>query len=867
MRMPSQQPALGQVKLHLNIEIVSGILLALPLCALPWVANQPREISVLLLLCLSLTFAVLTAARKQAVEELSFLSGCILFPMIGLAVIGLLQLLPVWGSYLAEMERAPFSQHRFKLDPYVKDSLLRTCCASLTRTEVAKWLALSLLLWSAAASYPVLKVFRIVLGALTLNAAVLAAVGIHQRVLTASGPDSHLSSSLSFGPFANPNNAASYLCLHIAISLANLRLTPFLPTLNLVAGRRSVKFQTLLFNFRSVMATLSVHFLVNVGCVLLIAAGIIATLSRGGILCLLVVFLLLSVPMARKVPGVVKLALAGCGLLALLGLVWSLGMSKLMLQELATLADPTAAFSIRFHHWKDVTCCVRDFPLSGMGGGTYRLATLPYQAFDHVFRFTHADNQYVEFAVEFGLPGLFLFILLGLGTFQLAVSTIFQQMGPSPILKVKTLAEAVLGIVISTAVLSLMDFSTALPSLCAVSATLAGFLIASRRFAVRQQKRSRKRLTKLIRVSLIVSTVIFLPDSIAAARIAYNTRLADERIAAPILPDPAEEARLLQALKNCLLYRGDDFYGRSCISRISELRWRRQLFEAILSERPTLSAKWDSHAYDSLSPTMLVLSLCHLHTNSFQESVRVNSRLQELLREWRGHAELTMPSECAVICPDNYFVYLMLRIIAHDQSPSQDEARTMLFLAPNDQSKSFVLGLVARQRSRASLSDECWRTQTHLTLQQRQVMIENCSELSPGEVVRKYAPDDYNDTVALCGAILAGELKLALLFRAEEQWNALGPNPSPQQITNRLKQLRMEKRTDEIIPLLELLTATSSDTGKILVLLAQHLESIEAFRRSRAVWTRVLDNAEHRLEAEKAIIRLDRRIQRAGLPQ
>ena len=55
-------------------------------------------------------------------------------------------------------------------------------------------------------------------------------------------------------------------------------------------------------------------------------------------------------------------------------------------------------------------------PVTGMGGGTWFIAFTSWRAWDHGF-FDHAHNDYLEFAVEFGIPATLLlgvFVLLSL---------------------------------------------------------------------------------------------------------------------------------------------------------------------------------------------------------------------------------------------------------------------------------------------------------------------------------------------------------------------------------------------------------------------------------------------------------------------
>jgi O-antigen ligase len=74
----------------------------------------------------------------------------------------------------------------------------------------------------------------------------------------------------------------------------------------------------------------------------------------------------------------------------------------------------------RVQIWRETIPIVRDFPLTGVGLGAYRMAMIVYQRSDRAFFFNDAHDEYLQFAAE---GGLLLGVPLALAALAAIVAT------------------------------------------------------------------------------------------------------------------------------------------------------------------------------------------------------------------------------------------------------------------------------------------------------------------------------------------------------------------------------------------------------------------------------------------------------------
>ena len=245
-------------------------------------------------------------------------------------------------------------------------------------------------------------------GTLALNGAALAFFGIVQKLrwngqlfwtqpLEAGGGP--------FASFVNRNNAAGYLNLCLAGALGLVFWQFFRETQSRHRASRPVYPVQGMSRW---LPRLTAGQLAAVLLTTLIAAGVLCSLSRGGVVALVGGLLAMGAVVAASTRlRVVCVSLLVLPLLSLALVNW-VDLTPQVKTRLLTLCESTVLEDGRIAHWGDALDTAQAGPVTGSGLGTYRYAYLPHQKHDSGVWFHHAENQYLESLVEGGVVGLLL---------------------------------------------------------------------------------------------------------------------------------------------------------------------------------------------------------------------------------------------------------------------------------------------------------------------------------------------------------------------------------------------------------------------------------------------------------------------------
>ena len=168
---------------------------------------------------------------------------------------------------------------------------------------------------------------------------------------------------------------------------------------------------------------------------LLLAAGFTGgvfflTQSRSGLIGLAAGMVLLLAMLFRR--GRWRLAYLACLVLLTAGLgvtAWRLGWAQ-QLYSATTPGNDTAAtldtFNGRVEVWRRAIYGIQDFPITGMGMNTFRKVVnvlYPFYTIDPSYDIGHAHNEFLQAALDLGLPGLVGFVALYLVSFWMLAQT------------------------------------------------------------------------------------------------------------------------------------------------------------------------------------------------------------------------------------------------------------------------------------------------------------------------------------------------------------------------------------------------------------------------------------------------------------
>ena len=208
------------------------------------------------------------------------------------------------------------------------------------------------------------------------------------------------------GPFVNENHYAGYMEMSICLGLGY-----FLFRMEQSAGLHRKK--SLRQRLSSIKSPANGLILFSV---VLMAVSVLFSLSRGGILTLILSLLNIAYLVAlrhiinkRKAPAAARSrnllvpVLTVCWLTMLFAL-W-LG-AEPVVEEMLTLRDVSRQTKLQV--MRDTLGIVRDYPLVGTGMGTFPYIYPAYQSFSSHVIFTHAENDYLQMLSEGGAVGFAL---------------------------------------------------------------------------------------------------------------------------------------------------------------------------------------------------------------------------------------------------------------------------------------------------------------------------------------------------------------------------------------------------------------------------------------------------------------------------
>jgi O-antigen ligase len=428
----------------------------------------------------------------------------------------------------------------------------------------------------------------------TINGAALSFFGII-HALTSNTPDrifwviELINGGMPFGPYVNRNNAAGYLiiCLGCSIGLITLMLAKdkkgpkALGTKDLPFWSQ---FKLLLLKFISELDAKKLSCLFAAA---IISVGIIASLSRGGVLAMLVAMLitLLFYGMARK-PNFTGFIFLPVVLLVLFFAGW-LGFGEKVIQRFDHVkTSEISQTDVRLQHWIDTWPAVGDTGLFGAGAGAYPGIHRPYFSSKETVVFTHADNHFFQGIVETGWPGFVLLMSAWALAFYLAVFAL-NQGNSTPSVAAGT---AGLFIVVGVGVASFFDFGLYMSANMLLMSVVIGFLsYHAQSLAGRLRKRtwlrfqSPKFLVQLMLLILFAATFVFALDFYRKSKIQVAIREFPASKFSYASPDLANTDRLINKITP-LVKETRLTAGLNYVAKLLEHRCRLQQLIAVSPE-------------------------------------------------------------------------------------------------------------------------------------------------------------------------------------------------------------------------------------------------------------------------------------------
>lgn len=301
---------------------------------------------------------------------------------------------------------------------------------------------------------------RRLVGGLLVLGVVVAFVGTIQSVVRAEttyGFWRPSRSGVHLAPFLNENHFSGWMAMTLSLAIGALA-GDFTAALKHVAGWRD---RILWFSTPRASIMILTVFAVSV-----MALSMVLSQSRGGLVGLLVLFLVGAFWLMRRLSGQRRRA-GGIVFAVILVFAAIWGGAERTIEQFRGAAETVGG---RKEVWRDTWRIVEDYPLTGTGLNTYGVAMLHYQTATPGWAAVEAHNDYLQLAAEGGLL-LGIPILLAIGVFVREVWRRFAEAADDA----ETYwvrAGAVTGLC-AIAVMEIFDFTLQMPGAAAMFVVLA----------------------------------------------------------------------------------------------------------------------------------------------------------------------------------------------------------------------------------------------------------------------------------------------------------------------------------------------------------------------------------------------------------
>ena len=428
------------------------------------------------------------------------------------------------------------------------------------------------------------------------NGAVMAFFGIVQQLTSRPGTI-YWSVPLTLGgyPFAgfvNRNNAAGFLnmCLGLSFGFLLWSVTRYSMSLNPAGLSRHRRSRRPKIQWREVLASLDTVSILAMTATVFIAAGVLSTLSRGAALSLLGAAVITMAVAARVHRGLVGFGPMVCVATVGLGLAIWLGHAELLHERFSVLFEGELSEQKegRLLHWQDALGVFRDFPLAGTGMGTYRFAYEPYETRAVSSWYVHAENQYIESAVEGGVIG-FSLLLVCIALAAWSCYRLFVTSGDS---ETSAFGFGAVFVLTSQVLHAVFDFGLYMPSnailLAAVCGVTGSYVRWHDRIGDRWFVQTENWLAIVVALLICAAGILGLREmraSSLAEESARRIRLLDTRE----LQSPEVVRSHIQQLHSALVRRPDDADGRYRLAKLWTTLYQVEAVSQIKAKLPNFS--------------------------------------------------------------------------------------------------------------------------------------------------------------------------------------------------------------------------------------------------------------------------------------
>lgn len=866
---PSDTPSSSG--LGLILEWCSLVIAVVTICILPWLLGGAIPKAGLVLQAATFVAAIITILARLVSRRSFALPPLGTALLLGMAAIGLIQLQPWMPSAISMMDHAVHPEFRAQL-PQLEVSetnaatkrfpaASRSVAPAMTRSHVAQWIAVAVLLCVVADSLTRSEQLLCILGLLSLNAAGLTILSLQQlfgkggRGLTEAW---NISDTKPFGPFVNPNNAAGWLLVHVALAIGLVIVVwGRNPSTGWSHSFTRPSWQDRLFATLTIarhrLASLNNIQILSMVTVVLLLTGVAATLSRAGIVAGIFGLVVCAASRLRWKQSLLLLVPVSILLAGVSITLTAFDLDTRVLAELMTLKDPVSESTSRLLHWTDALGSLRDFPWLGSGQGAYAWATLPYLKHATSTWFMNADNQYVEILVESGIFGLMLFvgfgILLTVQSLQLIRDKSRRRSYDGLWSHRVAIGLAGTTMLASQAVAACFDFGIGHSSTMSAIALFGGILAATHRRqpalqhgAVAWYALDGGLVGWTLRLALAAAVYGPVPELLQADR-AYPAIVESARfLAAPVTRDSLERLPAVQEqLTATLRLYPDDALVRDYLVRIVEARYRWRLIDEMDPPETPMDEKQLQAAWRDLTPLGVAERLNTLKKNLDPRDFRaLQVQLTALAREFPW---VDMAREAARRVPLGPGLAVDAAAGANSLGNLEEaqlkHLQSVRFTDAAGARRLFQCGRICLLANRQEQAVEFWNQSLQVSeLFRVEILMSVLNFRTPEQALEMFAPTEYTATVRAALKASTPELQAGLWKIADEQWPNVSADPHADQRLQRANHIARRGSPEELLKWVDECLYIDPATLELRQMRANTLETLGRFDEAIGEWMR-----------------------------
>jgi O-antigen ligase/tetratricopeptide (TPR) repeat protein len=415
-----------------------------------------------------------------------------------------------------------------------------------------------------------------------------------------------------FGPFINQNNAAGYLLICLACSLilvvyAFNRRSGGDSRPRLIITHDYPIWHRIRLHFGLFLADLNAVKLASLLAVVIIAFGVVGTMSRGGIMAMIIAALSVIVFYAITRKSFAIFGVSAIVAVILLAALSLFGMSDAVMQRLNELSDTDIVNNeVRIKHWIQTSPAITDFSPMGSGAGSYPTVHRLYRVDSETRIFNYAENQLFQALVETGWIGLALLVMAIL---MLVRCVVFLN---SDGVSVKTQSLCIGGIFLITSqfITSMFDFGHYVPANAVAMALVCGLIIGQAHSLGRRIRKNTAFRVSLPGWLIMLVLLLTFAGGLASGLSTWQYARTAAVTGKPAATDDystttlAEVGQRIEALKQAVA-EGPEGEAFRRLGELYVLRYRLTLFEKLRDRLPGGSRENDNRLKSAWQSTGL----------------------------------------------------------------------------------------------------------------------------------------------------------------------------------------------------------------------------------------------------------------------